>query len=245
MSTINLLPEDYIERRAQQRANVLCLILFGVVMAGVVAAAVVSEEQARRVRQTREQVNERYRQASQLIGQIEQLQSKKRQVIAKAQMAAELLERVPRSYLLASLTNALPPGGSLTRVKLETKQPRPKQRETKAKSKFRARAIRQGQRQKQAKIDRPPLKVTLEVDGLAETDVQVARFIANVQNNPLMKSVELVFSEEKEIDDVMVRSFRITMELKPGAEVEIAKSGGRPNPAGSQLATTIHEGPKR
>ena len=58
-----------------------------------------------------------------IIAKMEQLANTKSQVIAKAQMAADLLERVPRSYLLASITNALPKGASLTQLELKTEKP--------------------------------------------------------------------------------------------------------------------------
>jgi Tfp pilus assembly protein PilN len=223
MSTINLLPADYLQRRAQQRANILCLILFGVVMAGVVGAAVVSEEQARQVRDTREQVNQQYHQASQLISQMQQLEGKKQEVIAKAQMASELLERVPRSYLLATLTNALPAGGSLTKVELSTTQEKTAAAAPAGKSKFRSRtAQREGEKENgaPAKAERVPLKVTIAVTGLAQTDEQVAQFITNMKRSPLVKSAELGFSEETEIDKVMARKFKVTLELKPNAQVD-------------------------
>ena len=35
MKKVDFLPEDYIEKKAQQRANVICLCLFLVVLAGV------------------------------------------------------------------------------------------------------------------------------------------------------------------------------------------------------------------
>jgi Tfp pilus assembly protein PilN len=234
MSTINLLPADYLHRRAQQRANVLCLILFGVVMAGVVGAAVVSEEQVRQVRATREQVNEQYRQASQLIARMQQLEGKKQEVIAKAQMASELLERVPRSYLLASLTNALPAGGSLTDVELSTTQAKTAAAAPVGKNKFRSRtAQREGEKTSPAKTEREPLKVSLTVTGLAQTDEQVAQFIANMKRNSLMASVDLLFSEEAEIDKIMARKFKVTMDLKPNAQVDAEEAAavtlGRPN----------------
>ena len=230
MSTINLLPEDYLARRSQQRANVLCLVLFAVVIAGVVGAAVVSEDKASQARANREEVNAQYREASQLIAQMQQLEAKKSDVIAKAQMASELFERVPRSCLLATLTNALPPGGSLTRVRLKTERPNARQQVTKGKSKFRARRAQRTSAKKKTSVKRPPLKVTLEVMGLAQTDVEVAQFLANMQNCPLMKSVEMGFSEEEKIGEAIVRKFNVTMELKPDAHVATEKAASAEAP---------------
>ena len=237
MSIINLLPEDYLKRREQQRANILCLILFGIVMVGVVGAAVVSEEKAARARRDFQQVSEEYRKAGELIAQMQQLEAKKKQWMAKAQMASELLERVPRSYLLACLTNALPRGGSLTDVKLATIQPKPPPQPQTDKNKFKSRAAaRAPKKEEEAPAAKPsPPKVTLEVTGLAETDVQVAQFIANMRANPLMKSVELVFSEQKDIAGTGARRFQVTMELKSDAQVDVQLEG-QPGQPSAELA---------
>jgi len=39
MNAVNLLPEDYLKRRAERRANITFLELFVIVMAGVLCAA--------------------------------------------------------------------------------------------------------------------------------------------------------------------------------------------------------------
>ena len=228
MSTVNLLPQDYLVRRSQQRANVLCLILFAVVMVGVVCAAVVSEQKAARARRDREQVYVEYRQASQLIARMQELEHKKTDVVSKAQMASELLERVPRSYLLATVTNALPASGSLTEVKLLTTQPKVAKAAAKQKSKFRARrAVRAAAAKKaETPTKRPPPQVSVEVTGLAQTDVHVAQFISRMHNCPLMRSVELAYSEEDEVGEAVVRKFLVTMELNPSATVSTAQAPG-------------------
>lgn len=239
MSTVNLLPEDYLVRRSQQRANVLCLILFAVVMAGVVGAAVMSEQKSARARRDREQVYVEYRRASELIARMQELEAKKNDVVSKAQMASELLERVPRSYLLAELTNALPASDSLTEVKLLTTQPKVVKATTKHKSKFRA---RQAARAKTAKakadadantktpVKRPPPLVMVEAIGLAQTDVHVAQFISRMHNCPLMRSVELGYSEQQQVGDAVVRKFLVTMQLDPKVTVTAATADA-PGPA--------------
>ena len=232
MSMINLLPEDYLKRRDQQRANILCLILFGCVMVGVVGAAVVSERKAARVRLEYQQVSEEYRRAGEQIQRMQKLEGKKNQVIAKAQMAAELLERVPRSYLLASLTNALPPGCSLTNIKLTTTNPQVPVQPAADRNKFKTRAQAKAGAEGDTtpKVKAPPPKVCLEVTGLAETDVQVADFIYNMRANPLMKSAELVFSEQGEVNTQSARKFQVTLELRTDAQVEV-QTEDAPKPA--------------
>src|SRR4030042_4436381 len=122
MSLVNLLPDDYIARQAQWRTNLLCTALFGVVMAGIVGAALVSEHNYARTRLVREQVNQSYADAAKLLEQMQTLEVKKKKLLDKAAGTTNLLERVPRSYLLATVTNALPEGGSLTKFILVGKR---------------------------------------------------------------------------------------------------------------------------
>lgn len=225
MSTINLLPEDYLERRAQQRANILCLILFGVVMAGLGGAAVVTEGKAQNTRVVREQVNRDYEEAGKLISEFQQLESKKKEVVLKAQVAADLLERVPRSYLLACLTNALPHGASLREVTLKTTQPSKAAKLDKP-SKFKTGPA--GNNKPAATAQRMPLKVALDVTGLAQNDVQVAQFINAMSRNRLMASVDLVYSEETKYGEAVIREFQVTLVLKPDAEVDFDTQADTP-----------------
>ena len=219
MSTINLLPEDYLERRAQQRANILCLILFSIVMAGVVGAAVVTEEKARQTRLIRERVNRDYEEAGKLISQLQGLGAMKKDVIAKAHVAADLQERVPRSYLMATLTNALPAGASLMEVNVRTTQTRTVS--AAPVSKFQAQSAARGDAALAAAPPPsvPPTTVTVEVFGLAQTDVQVAQFIATMVRNELMETVDLAYSEETTYDNAKVRKFLVSMVMKNEADV--------------------------
>ncbi len=223
MSTINLLPEDYIQRRAQQRSNILCLGLFGVVMAGTIGAALVGEERAKAARDIREQVSREYEQASRLIAQLQELQAKRQEMIAKAQVAGELRERVPRSYLLATITNALPSGAGLKQLKLKTvvlKPAAPPPAANKFDASAQQRGLGAGPAAAPAPSKPPSQKVTIEVTGLAQTDVQVAQFINTMARDPLVDSADLVYSKETEFNKVKVREFQVTLELRADAEVE-------------------------
>lgn len=211
MSIINLLPEDYLHQRAQMRANVMCAMLFAVVMAGVGGAALVSEQSTRNTTKVRDQVNASYAEAAKLLGQMQQLEAQKRTMITKAETTASLLERVPRSYVLAVVTQALPETASLETFDLT---PRIQLTATKAPtSKFDALAA--------AKPVPQAATVVAEVKGYASTDVEVARFIANLMRNPLLSNVDLVFSQEKKRlpEDMTVREFCVRMEIRPGVDV--------------------------
>lgn len=223
MSTINLLPEDYLKRRWQNRANVLCIILFGVVMVGVGAAAMVSEQNLGHTREIRDRVDASYAEAAKQLTEMQQLQSTKRQMVTKAMATASLLERVPRSYLLAVVARALPMNCSLVRVDLKPGRAKRQAPSRKSKKGSKFDAVK-GKSKAQAAPVAPPMK--LEVTGLAATDVEVANFIKNLQDNPLMTSVNLRFSQntilkgmDKDDPDSQAREFKVTMEIRPNVDV--------------------------
>lgn len=217
MSLINLLPEDYLQRRSQHRANVICMALFGIVMASICGAALVSERTSSNTRQVCQQINRSYADAAKLIDQMQVLESQKRRMLQKAETSAALMERLPRSFLLAMVTNALPEGASLTNLKMEVKAVQP-DAESKAKPKTKAEKVA-------AERDRPASQpaalasaLTMVIDGVADTDVEVARFIANLAKNPLTELVDLAFSQETKTKDTVFRKFQLMVRLKGQAD---------------------------
>jgi len=216
MSIINLLPKDYIKRRQQRRANVLCLLLFALVMAGVLGAAAVSERSIRHTEEVAERVNKAYAEATRMIEQLNQLEARKQGMLRKAEMTSKLLERAPRSTLLAIVTNALPRSASLTKFNLfqiykVTKPPAAAGSSSGPKTKF--------QKVAQAQAAQTRTIVGMEVVGLAGTDVDVASFIAKLARCPVIGSVDLVYSQEKVVDEIPVREFKVSMQLKPDVDV--------------------------
>lgn len=222
MSTINLLPNDYLANRARRRANGLCLVMFLVVMGGVLGAALVSEQSSRRTREVRDRINTSYTEAAKQIAELYQLDHQKKTMLRKAELTGSLVERVPRSTLLGILTNALPKDASLTRVTLGTRRVVSLVKADPAKgakpvSKFEAAAARQTPQVSSTTVE-------MEMAGLAGTDVDVARFIAALSRCPLMTSVDLVYSQEKVVQKTTLREFRVKVELKAnGDAIDVVK----------------------
>ena len=216
MSTMNLLPEDYIAGRLQRRANIICLGLFVAVMGGVVIAVLVSDRSLRATETYGREVAREYEEAARLIEQLEELEREKRRLRDKAMATASLMERVPRSTLLAMFTNALPRHASLLKVDLRTQQ---------AKGEAAKRAKRGKTKFAKAKAGRTVKTsltvVKIVVTGIAPTDVEVAKFISELSANPLAGAVDLVYSQETDIkskgagDDVIMREFQVNVELAP------------------------------
>ena len=213
MSLINLLPSAYIQRRAQRRANLLCVCLFGVVMTGVMGADLVTERSQRHTAAVRESVNRAYADAGRTIQQMQELEVTKQKMQSKANMTAALLERVPRSYLLATIAKALPGGSSILKLEMTCKRQR-------------TLVISSGQPGRggapttpTARKEVTPPDVLITLTGLAATDVEVARLITTMARCPIMDTVDLVYSQEKKVNEYIVREFQVVMKLKADADV--------------------------
>jgi Tfp pilus assembly protein PilN len=223
MPIVNLLPEDYRKRRAQQRANVLCIALFAVVMVGVLGAAIVSEQSTAHTQEVREQVDAEFSSAAQLINQLQTLESQRSVLLDKASSTAALMERVPRSYLLGFITNARPEAVWLDKIVLETDVNIGK---TVTPRRVKARAMQAANFSPTS----PVSSVTITLTGGAETDMEVARFIARLRLNPLVDSVELDHSRERKLEDRMVRSFKLVLRTVPGGDAMDAIDSYKPRP---------------
>jgi len=230
MTTINLLPDDYMLKRAQQRANVFIAVLFTVVMGSIISASVVSEESNHHTQEARDRVNKSYEEASKLINQVQQLEVKRSILLTKAKHSAMLVEKVPRSYLLALVANAMPKGTSIVKFELDAKQLVAGRNQIQAAAK----GVRKGKAPQAAAeqpSEAPPAKVEVKITGLAVTDVDVAKFITNLASNVLVDTVDLVYSEEKVIEKVAVREFQVKLDLKPNADVLQLRDSQRQQPA--------------
>src|SRR5438067_2400801 len=118
---LSFLPEDYLETKRQRRTNVICAALFLVVMAGVGASFTWVERSLRTAEKDNTETGKRFAEAATLIEQEKQMEEKQAKMNAQAELTASLLEKVPRSVLLAELTNAKPKGLSFLDLALDSK----------------------------------------------------------------------------------------------------------------------------
>jgi len=232
MRVIDFLPADYAERRGRRRANLICLGLAGaaVLALGMISALAVAR--AMGVTALRRVVELQYREAGRQIEQLKKLEERKAGLLRKVELSADLLERVPRSYILARLTNALPPYTSIqifimSTEEVEVEVPAPSEAVGKADETGKDRSAQKGAKKKRP--EKVKKKETLfRIDGLAPTDVEVAEYIARLSADPLFEEVNLKFSEEFPYQEgLQVRRFELSFRLSPKAEKWLES-----NPAG-------------
>lgn len=227
MTATSFLPEDYLAHKAERRTNLISLTLFGIVMIAVVGAFFVTNRQARLIKQQQEAINVEYQQASMQIQELTQLEKQKQEMLNKADLAAALVERVPRSILLAELINRMPDRLGLVSFDLKSERIKPSGPPPAAKDKPTARLAgpdRAKTKQEVVdtsvqKIDPPRYKVSISLLGVAPSDMEVSRYLKELNNYPLLREVSLEYSEQKDVDDRDMRQFKINMTLDPEADV--------------------------
>ncbi len=214
MLNINFVPDDYIQSTESRRTNLMYLVLFTVVMTALVGSFITIKIRQRALNAKEELVNAKMAQAKEAIEQFEELQIKRKEMMKTALTTAELLEPVPRSVLLASLTNNLPAGVSLLRLHLVQKEPKKSRQLGTAASKYRE-AQAQKTADAQAKLSREKLLEThISIEGIAPTDLQVAAYIEQLNSESLLDNVALVESKEHKIEDTAFRQFKLTAMLR-------------------------------
>lgn len=242
-SNSTFLPEEYVNRKRQAVTNVICLALFAVVMFGTFVAFLVTTRRSSDVEQQKLAIDARYTQAAVEIDALRRLQEQKTLMLERAELAASLVERVPRSILLAELINRMPPDVSLIEFTIDSERIRQIHRPAagdlpKAKGGGNRLAPARGATVSEAaaagamKPQAPKYLVDIALVGVARTDRDVAGFLTDLNQYPLLSDVSLDYSEESSIGDVVLREFRIRMKLDPDADVRDVEPLSRPRGVG-------------
>jgi Tfp pilus assembly protein PilN len=227
----SFLPEDYVARKVELRANLLCLSLFGVVMFGVVAAFFVTNRQWLNVRREQEAITVQYTEQAQKIEQLKELESQKASMIAKAEVTTALIEKVPRSVLMAELITRMPREITLLDLELTSKRikdPVPAAgaqaaAQPKIKSIGGPGVVAQNPGAAptppaDTKVRPPRFEYKLKITGVARVNNDIADYMAGLQECPLLEKVEFKHIRSKTIDKVDWREFIIEAVIRSDAD---------------------------
>ncbi|MFI5380135.1 MAG: PilN domain-containing protein [Tepidisphaerales bacterium] len=229
---LSFLPEDYLEKKSQRRASIICGLLFLCVMGGLGSAFWLSEQATHQLEKEDSLVQQQYVNEARQIQQVKEMQSKQRHMAHQAEITASLLERVPRSFLLAEFTNLLPAGVSLLDMTLDSKltvKPAVEAPKTAFEQKKAAKAP---PREPGTALPEPKkYDVTIKLVGIATNDGNVAEYLKKLSQSRLLKDVNLNFTEPALLDKQPVRKFEMEMSLNPAADAQQIAP-----PAGSRVA---------
>jgi len=214
MLNINFVPDDYVQSSESQRTNLMCLILLAVVMTALgglfvsikIRQSVLSHEVAR--------IDAKMAQEQEDLKKLGELQAKQKEMMKTALTTTQLFEPVPRSVLLASLTNSLPAGVSLLRLYMEQKEVKQANQPTTNKYQT-AKANKARQRQaQQTGLAENPSETHIDIGGIAPSDLQVAEYIERLSSSSLLRNVALVESKEHKIEQTSFRQFKLKAMLR-------------------------------
>jgi Tfp pilus assembly protein PilN len=258
MTDASFLPEDYLAKQAERRTNVISLTLFVVVMAAVFGAFMVTNRQANKIKSMQASINVQFQEAAAKIEQLNQLEEQKERMLNKAELATALVERVPRSILLAELINRMPSQLSLQHFELKStaiKPPPPKATESAGRLSARRnskdapqpdRPKTREESMEERAIEAPRYAVQIVMVGVAPTDPDVARYIAALNAYPLLQDVTLKYSIQTEVRGQRMQEFRVEMMLDPAADIRTVEPlivpRGINNPMSDELRFTVPGG---
>ena len=212
MAMINFVPDDYVQQRRANRSNVLYLMLLLAMLGAIGITFGFIKMRQRAVQTELAQLNSRMAEAQQQIAQLEELKTKSQTMMKTMVMTAELLEAVPRSIILASLTNNLPSGVSLLDFRLEEKET---QIHKSAANNTTSSRYSKANATAAANEPQKTISTNLQIKGIAPSDIQVAGFISRLNDAILFDNVSLVESKEIEIEKIKYRQFQLKAVIRP------------------------------
>lgn len=212
MPNINFVPDDYVQNNESRRMNVIYVLLLAVVMAGLGGSFVTIKMRQRAFRAKEALVNYKMARIQKAIKQYEELQTRRKAMMKTALTTAELLEPIPRSVLLASLTNNLPSGTSLLVVKFVQKKSKGVGLPARTNKYQAAQADKETTGQSELSPEKL-LETRIDIEGMAPSDLQVAAYIERLSTGTVLDNVALVESKEHKIEDTTFRQFKLTAVL--------------------------------
>lgn len=246
----SFLPEDYISRKADGRANILCLFLFGVVMAGVASAFFVTNRQWVSVKEEHEAINAAYEQESKKIEQLKSLEQQRESMIERAEITTALIEKNPRSVLAAEIVRSMPEGVTLLTADLKSKRVVVSSKlesgagEVKSLSGSSAKSSKSGKSSKSSKSkssgseksetpaaprpQAPKFESMLILTGVAGANQDIADYLQALKTCEILESVELAYIKETVMSEMTLRKFQIDAKLRDTARSGSAKPSGGP-----------------
>lgn len=219
----SFLPDDYVSRKAEMRANFLSLALFGVVMFVVVAAFFVTNRQWTAVREEQEAINVLYQKEAEKIEQLKKLEAQKEEMMEKAEVTTALIEKVPRSILLAQLITRMPPEITILELALKSKriEQRPVAVQPKAKRTIKIRTLSGATKiaeKDKPKIQAPKFEYTLTIIGVCVGNNSITDYQQALGACELLERVELEYIQETTIREMKLRKFSIKARIRSDAD---------------------------
>jgi len=210
MNSINFLPPSYFNGQ-RRRARLFCEAAFVAVVAVVlVVAHVIGDSGMLEQRDYAAQIKAEGTALQRQFKELAVLQEEHRKLSGQLQVHQQVTLPVSFTHVLAAVSNLAPSSIALVDVRLETKPPVPAAAkvldDSKGKKASKARTV------PVATKGADPLRI--ELTALSPDDGRIADFVGALAESPLFTNVKLLFSRSSELDGVVSRRFRVTMEVR-------------------------------
>ena len=214
MARIDFVPEDYTQRRQWRRANFLYMGLVSVMLLVFLVTFMSIKIRQKSLNAEEAAVDVKMAAAQQSIAQLETLQVQRQEMMKKALLTAELIEPVPRSIVLALLTNTIPDGLSLSEITLKQRKLSTAEKK-RYKSKYEA-IKSAGTQECSEEADSVNI---VEISGFAASDIAVADYISNLTHSVLLEEVGLVQSKKYDSEKGVYREFKLSAFIKTNVQL--------------------------
>ncbi|MEI7658653.1 MAG: PilN domain-containing protein [Phycisphaerae bacterium] len=224
-ATGSFLPDEYIAERHDARANLLTITLFAITLAAVLTAFFVTNRHWTALREQEAAINLEYQTESVKIEQLKSLEQQRTAILMKAEIAAELVEKLPRWAVLGELTLRMPASVRLSMCDIKSERSMPTDPGV---NKAMANLVAQAEKAAGQKSDVTPAPVVpvptfrykLSLEGTAATNNDVADYLAGLKLSPALTGVELTFIRDATSLGEPLRQFQITANLSASGDTE-------------------------
>jgi Tfp pilus assembly protein PilN len=224
-SSMNFLPEDYVEKRQAARAAVVFIGLLLFVVGGIVGAYLYTQWTMKAIFDEHDRINQAFEDASKRIEEAKELEKQKARMVAKAEITTTLMERVRRSVLLGELTRLRPQKVNFVSMELKSHELQNANAAAARPNSDLDKARRAQEGVAPEAVKPPQVEVSIDLVGTAPTDQEVAAYMSALQKSELLSDVNLLFSEEYRrpaaANEVVepVRRFHVEMHINPAADL--------------------------
>ena len=217
----SFLPTDYVASKQEHRSNFMALVLFSIVIFSVVSAFMFTNRQWASVRQEQKQIDAAYESETRKIDQLKAIEGRREKLLDKAEITTALIDKVPRSVLLAELVTDMPRDVTLEKLELESKRikpPKPDAADKKVRSLTSKRGSGKKEEPEKPKVLAPSFEFTLKITGVAGDNNAVADYLQALKECTLLDSIELKYISATHLDEMTLRKFEIEARIRDGAD---------------------------
>lgn len=228
----SFLPEDYVARKAEMRANFIAVFLFTVVMFLVVSAFFVTHRRWVAIRAEQIAINEESSAEEARIEQLKVLDKERGRMLAKAEVTTALLEKIPRSVLMAEMTAQVPTNVTIEDIELTSKRIDPNKEVRPVDEKPKVGPVKtlapkgkgapakgaEPKEEVKPEVKPPRFESAVRIAGLSSVYNDITDYAAVLQASPLLEKVELVYIKEAKVQDRDLHKFEITAQLRANAD---------------------------